>query len=132
MSSEWMITSPSHVGLGPGGCLDESTSALNRANASAGELPRSRAMSLRCMLVMLKPDAISFGKNAPPLILAVAVMCATTSRTVHSVHSVGAAHCSSLRPANSVASALRSAWIVGHVSLDAIVPNLPVFRLFRL
>jgi hypothetical protein len=74
-------------------------------------------MSLLCMPVKLNPDASSLPKNAGGVVLAVAVMWATTSRTVHSPHSEGAAHCWSLSAARSEARALRSLWTVGQISI---------------
>jgi hypothetical protein len=124
MSSAWTIVSPSHVSVGPGGCFDELTSAVNRARVSAGELPLSVAMSFDCMLLRLNPDVIILPKNCGGLIFAVAVMWASTSRTVQSVHSDAVAHCSSVSASRSAANALRSEWIVGHTSDFAIWSSL--------
>src|SRR5437016_4237031 len=125
MSSECTTTSPSQVSAGPGGCLDELTSALKRASVSAGDAPLWVTMSLLCMRLMLNPEEIILTKNWGGLILAVAVMWASTSRTDQSLHSDGLAHCSSLSPARSAARASRSPWIVPHMSALAIGP-LPV------
>src|SRR5580765_3657671 len=126
MSSEWTTTSPSQVSSGPGGCFVEVSTASKRSSVSAGDVPRSTAMSLSCSLARLKPDASSLGKNAGPAIFAVAVMCARTSRTVHLLHSEGVAHCSSDRPRTSSARDLRSAWMTGQISM--VPPGLAVDR----
>src|SRR6266568_2166313 len=93
MSSEWITASPSQVWFGPGGCLVEVISDLKRDSVSAGEDPRSTAMSLVCILFRPNPDPIILTKNCGGLILAVAVMWAATSCTVQPSHSDVAAHC---------------------------------------
>ena len=80
----------------------------NRASASALEVPRSRAMSLVCMREKLKPLPMILAKNAGGVIMALAVMWATTSRTDQPPHSDGLSHCSGVRVERSSASAARS------------------------
>src|SRR4051812_32772174 len=128
VSSPWITGSPSHESVGPGGCDVDVICSRNRSSASAGESPRSTAMSLRCNLSKLKPDEISFTKNDGTVILADAVMCATTSRTDQPSHNEIASHCSSLRPRRSSASAARSRWIIDQVSalfIDLLLGSHP-------
>src|SRR5580700_10071297 len=120
MSSAWMIVSPSMVSAGPGGCLVDVTTAWKRSRVSAGEPPRSVAMSFACNRVRLNPDTASRGKNVAGVILAVAVMWATTSRTVQSWLSVFVDHWSSPSPPRSAARARRSEWTVGQMSVFAM------------
>src|SRR5260370_17354580 len=86
MSSAWRTVSPSIVSAGPGGWPVDVTIASNPARVYADEPPFSAAMSLPCNLVRLNPDPASLTKKAGGLIFAVAVICASTPRTVHSAH----------------------------------------------
>src|SRR5260221_13543204 len=118
MSSEWTIVSPSMVSAGPGGGPVDVTIAPNPARGSAGEPPFSAAVSLPCNLVRLNPDPASLTKNAGGLIFAVAVMCASTSRTVQSVDNDDVDHWASSSDRKSDARFLRSAWITGQISIS--------------
>src|SRR5258708_574815 len=126
MSSEWRIVSPSMASAGPGGCPVDDTIASNPVSVSAGELPFSAAMSLPWSLVRLKPDPASLTKNEGGLIFAVAVICASTSCTLQSVHSDRLDHCASFSPRRSADRALRSAWISGQISISSSRPFLRV------
>src|ERR1700730_1352893 len=106
------------VSAGPGGCLTDVSTASKRARVSAGESPLCTAISLVCNLVRLNPDASSLGKNAGGVIFAVAVMWATTSRTVHSLHNEGMDQRFSSSVLRSTANALRSAWTTCQMSIS--------------
>jgi hypothetical protein len=114
MSALWMITSPSIGSTGPGGCVLAGITARNRASPSAGVPAVSLARFCAFIAWKRKPEAAKAAMNLAGVILAVAVRWPSTSRTVQSGHREGVAHCSSLRPARSSASAVRSAWISGH------------------
>src|SRR3954454_17991453 len=120
MSSACTMVSPSHVSVGPGGCVVDPTTALNRLSVSAAVVPRSTAMSFCCIFDRLKPDPISLGKKDAALTLAVAVMWASTSLTVHPSHRDGSSHAAASMVDRSVASAPRSNRIAGHTSTLAI------------
>ena len=62
------------------------TIASKLASVSAGDVPLSAAMSLPCSFPKLNPDPANLTKKAAGLIFAVAVMWASTSRTVQSEH----------------------------------------------
>src|SRR5580700_2160557 len=118
MSSACTIVSPSHVSAGPGGCLTEVSTASNRVMVSAGEEPRFAATPLAWTLSKLNPEPIILAKKAGGVRLAADVMCASTSRTDHWPHIEGVAHSSPVRPFRSAASALRSSWIAGQISMS--------------
>src|SRR6516164_1208737 len=118
MSSECTIVSPSQVVFGPGGCLTEVSTPSKWAIVSAGEEPRWAATPLSCTLSKLNPEEISLAKKAGGVSVAADVIWASTSRTVHWLHSEGVSHCSPVTSRRSVARALRSAWIVGQVSMS--------------
>jgi len=120
MSSEWMIVSPNMVSFGPGGRFSDAMTASNRDNASEPEPPRSAAMSLDCIRLRLKPEPTSLGKNEAGVILAAAVIWATTSCTVHWLHNDGVPHWSSPSEVRSSASAVRSLWTTGQTSTPGI------------
>src|SRR3954454_12394044 len=121
MSSACTIVSPNQVSVGPGGCVVESTIALKLASVSAGAAPRLAAMSLDWSLVKLKPLASSFPKKLAGPILAVAVMCASTSRTDQPVHNDGVSQLASGNASRSAARASRSALIVGQMLVPAML-----------
>jgi hypothetical protein len=92
------------------------------ATASRRSMPRSRAMTFARNLEKLKPLATSFEKNDAELIVADAVMCATTSRTDHcSDHDI-VSHCASRSVDRSPAGARRSTSTASQMSLAAMLP----------
>jgi len=119
MSSACTIVSPSQVSAGPGGCLTEVTTASKLRIVSAGEEPRYAATPASCSLSKLNPEPASLAKKAGGVRLAADVMWASTSRTVHRLHSEPVAQSSPLRPRRSAARALRSSWITGQISISA-------------
>src|SRR5215469_152689 len=121
MSSAWTIVSPSQESTGPGGCLTEVSSAWKRRKVSAGVAPLSAATFLSCSRSKLNRAPASLTRNAGGVIFAVAVMWATTSRTVQEPQREGLAHWSGPMAPRSIARASRSAWITGQISVFSIV-----------
>ena len=78
------------------------------------EPPRSAATSFPCRALKRNPDPANLPKNVGGVIFAVAVMCASTSRTVQSAHRDLVDHCASDSGSMSASSAWRSAWMMGH------------------
>src|SRR5450755_3003432 len=125
------MTSPNQVSVGPGGWFDELTSVVKRASVSAGERPFSASMPFDCMLAKLNPDMTKLPTNCGGVILAVAAICASTSRTLQLVHNDGAAHCGSVSAWRSAANALRSAWMMPQTSVLTTGCPSPQCRLPR-
>src|SRR5215469_11894971 len=118
MSSLCTSVSPSQVWLGPGGCFTDVATDSKLASVSAGEAPRFAATPFSWTLSKLNPEPISLATNPAGGILAVEVMWASTSRTVHSLHSEGAAQSSALRSCRSAARARRSVCTTGQMSMS--------------
>src|ERR1700737_2407735 len=89
-------------------------------------------MPFDCTLAKLNPDRTKVPINCGGVILAVAAMCASTSRTVQSVHSDGAAHWASVSPCRSAASAFRSAWMMPQRSVLTIGCPSPTTQYFSI
>jgi hypothetical protein len=103
--------------LGPRRALLRGDLALEVRQRLRPEAPLSVVMSLACIRPKLKPEPINLGKKEAGVTFAVAVMWASTSRTVQSLHRDGVAHCCSLIGARSAASAARSARTTGQMSM---------------
>ena len=73
----------------------------------------------------MKPEVAIFPKNFGGVISAVAMMCATASRTVQPVHSDGVSHAASSRLPRSSASAPRSVATTLHMSSMIEVKHRP-------
>ena len=111
MSSPWMTTSPSHAAFGPHVDVVLSCTARKRARVSAGVAPRcsARRRSLCRSKSTRAPRTLRTQRHGP--MLAAAVRWATVSSTVHRSDSDVVAHCASVSPARSSASAARSTWV---------------------
>ena len=109
---------------GPGGRLVEDTMARKCANVSFASAPLCSAMPLAWSRSNLNPEPTSLGKKVAGVMDAVAVMCATTSRTVQPGQSEAVDHCASLRPASSSARDDRSLWTTPQMSTDAMAPEV--------
>ena len=86
-------------------------------DATFDALTSALSMPFDCTLAKLNPDMTKLPMNCGGVILAVAVICASTSRTVQPVHSDGAAHWGSVSACRSAANAFRSAWMMPQTSV---------------
>ena len=121
MSSPCTIVSPSQEAAGPGGALRVSTRERYSATRSASLRPAlTWSMSLRVRAWKLKPVPINLPKKRGGVISAVAIMCATTSRTVQPVHSDGLSQSASGSLSSASTSPARSAPIICHVSMRVV------------
>src|ERR1700730_2584555 len=116
MSAEWTTTSPSQVGLGPGGDEVEPLRLRNSDSVAAGSVPRCLRIWGAAKLPKLTPALPKFQKNVAGFNDAVDDMWATMSRTVQPLHNDGEFHCDSVNPARSSASAPLSVDTTAHRS----------------
>lgn len=105
--------------MGHGGAKVECCKLRTLWRVAAGSVPRYWVICPLANRSKRNPFLAMPRKNVAGFIAAVADRCATMSRIVQPAHSDGMSHCDGVKPARSLASALRSAATVDQKSATA-------------